>query len=115
MKTKLKNKFEKRIHAQLKRAKANFKYESEKIPYVIASHYCPDFTISTPLGKVYVECKGYFRPEDKRKLIAVKRLNPHLDLRILFYARKEQYIKWANKHGFRFAVERIPKEWLNGL
>ncbi|SRR5260221_6647742 len=112
---KLRNKFESRIHRQLTRAKASFKYESEKIPYYIASHYLPDFVIVTATGKIYLECKGYFRPEDKRKLVAVKRLNPQLDIRILFYARKEQYIKWATKNGFRYAVERIPKDWLEGL
>lgn len=113
--TELKNKFETRIFRQLKRAKVVFKYEAEKIPYVIASHYCPDFVISCPNGKIYVECKGYFRPEDKRKLVAVKRNNPNIDLRIVFYARKEQYIKWAEKNHIRWAVERIPTEWLNGL
>lgn len=109
------NKFEARVHRQLKRAKVTFKYEGEKIAYIIASHYCPDFILYTPLGKIYVECKGYFRPEDKRKLAAVKRLNPQLDIRILFYAHREQYIKWAEKHGFRYAVEKIPKEWIDGL
>ena len=109
------NKFEKRINSQLKRAKVPFKYEPEKIPYVLACHYIPDFVLSTPLGKVYIECKGYFRPEDKRKLAAVKRLNPQLDIRIVFYARREQYIKWADKHGFKWAIERVPREWLSGL
>lgn len=112
---KTRNKFELKIYRQLKRSKCSFNYESEKIAYVIASHYTPDFILTTPLGKIYIECKGYFRPEDKRKLVAVKRLNPQLDLRLLFYARKPQYVKWAVKNGFKFAVEKIPKEWLNGL
>ena len=126
---KTKNKFESRINRSLKRSLVNkvdvdgnvvaskviFKYEGERIPYVLAGHYTPDFILTTPLGKIYIECKGYFRPEDKRKLAAVKRQHPELDIRILFYAAKEQYIKWATKHGFRYAVEKIPKEWLNGL
>lgn len=122
---KLRNKFEKKIHRQLVKSEVSFSYESEKIAYVIASHYTPDFILTTPLGKIYIECKGYFRPEDKRKLVAVKRLNPQLDLRLLFYApdkitrsvqrRLDQYIKWAVKNGFKFAVERIPNEWLHGL
>ena len=112
---KLRNKFETRIFRQLKRAKVNFTYEAEKIPYILARHYIPDFILMTPTGKVYIETKGYLRPEDKAKMVAVKKLNPQLDIRILFYARKEQYIKWAVKHGFRYAIEKIPKEWLNGL
>lgn len=112
---KLKNNFEKKIHRQLKRAKVQFSYESERIPYVLACHYVPDFVIRTPLGLVYIECKGYFRPEDKRKLIAVKKLNPHMDLRILFYSTSPKNIKWAERHGFKYAVSSIPKEWMVGL
>lgn len=112
---KIRNKFEKKIERQLKRAKVSFKYESEKIAYYWASHYIPDFVITLPNGKIYVECKGYFRPEDKRKLVAVKRLNPSIDLRIVFYAHKKPSIKWAEKHGFKWAVERIPKNWLEGF
>lgn len=48
-------------------------------------------------------------------MVAVKKLNPHLDIRILFYAHKPQYIKWAERNGFRWAVETIPKEWLDGF
>jgi predicted nuclease of restriction endonuclease-like RecB superfamily len=93
----------------------NYTYESEKIPYVIASHYIPDFILSTPFGSVYIECKGYLRPEDKRKLCAVKRQHPEMDIRILFYSLNKKYIKWAEKTGFRWAVGRIPKEWIDGF
>lgn len=114
-KLKLRNQFEKRIYQQLKRAKTRFKYESEKIPYVLAGHYIPDFIIETCSGKVYVEAKGYLRPEHKRKMVAVKRQHPNLDIRMLFYSRSKQNIKWAERNSFRWAIEKIPKEWLNGL
>jgi predicted nuclease of restriction endonuclease-like RecB superfamily len=110
-----KNLFEANVAKQIKRSKVPFKYEPEKIPYVIASHYIPDFVLSTPLGKVYVECKGYFRPEDKRKLLAIKRQHPERDIRILFYAQRSSYIKWCERHGFKYAVEKIPREWYKGL
>src|SRR5271166_716711 len=100
----MRNKFEKRIHRQLKRAKTVFTYETEKIPFVIASHYIPDFILQTPLGKIYVECKGYLRPEDKRKLIAVKRQYPNKDIRLLFYAENKKQIKWAERVGCRYAI-----------
>lgn len=112
---KLKNKFEKLLYLQLKRSKISFKYESEKIPYVLASHYIPDFPVFTPLGKIYIEGKGYLRPEDKRKLIAVKRQHPEMDIRIVFYSYNVKYIKWAERNGFRYAIGKIPKDWLNGL
>ena len=111
---KTRNKFEQKIERQLKKAKVSFKYESEKIPYVIAGHYIPDFILNTRLGKVYLETKGHFRPEAKRKMSAVKRLHPELDIRILFYSLKKKDIRWAEKHGFKYAIDTIPKEWLDG-
>lgn len=109
------NKFEKKIQGQLKRSKLWFRYEDERIPYVLAKHYIPDFILRTPTGLLYIECKGYLRPEDRAKLAAVKRQHPNKDIRIVFYQRKERDVKWATKQGFRFAIERIPKEWLEGL
>lgn len=112
---KTKNKFEQRIYNLLKRKKISFKYESERIPYIFTGYYLPDFVLSTPKGKVYIETKGYFRPEHKRKMASVKKLNPQLDIRILFYSKKEKDIKWADKNGFIWAVETIPEEWLEGM
>lgn len=112
---KTRNKFETRIFNSLKRRKVSFKYESEKIPYIFSGHYIPDFVIQTPNGKVYIETKGYLRPEHKRKMVAVKKLNPALDIRILFYARKAKDIRWAEKAGFVYAIETIPSEWFEGF
>lgn len=112
---KTRNKFERRIELSLKRSKVSFKYESEKIPYIIAAHYIPDFIISTPLGKIYVECKGYLRPEDKRKLLAVRKTNPWMDLRLCFYREVKSQVKWAEKNGFKYSIEDIPEEWTHGL
>lgn len=112
---KLRNKFEKKIYAQLRRKRANFEYERDKFPYVLASHYIPDFTVHTGFGKLYIETKGYLRPEDKRKLVAVKKQHPEIDLRIVFYADNKKNIKWAEKNGFRWSIGTIPKEWLDGL
>jgi len=109
----LKNHFEKRIHRQLTKAKVQFKYESERIPYILARHYVPDFVLMAPTGKIYIETKGYLRPEDKSKLVAVKKLHPTMDLRILFYSYNKKYIKWAEKNFIPWAVDKIPKEWLS--
>lgn len=109
------NKFEQKIFNQLKRKKIKFKYESERLPYIFSGYYLPDFVLTTPNGTVYVETKGYFRPEHKRKLVAVKKLNPALDIRLLFYARKPKDIRWAEKNGFLYAIETIPESWMTGL
>jgi predicted nuclease of restriction endonuclease-like RecB superfamily len=109
------NKFEKKIYQQLKKAKVKFGYETERITYLLSGYYLPDFVIETPYGRVYIETKGYLRPEHKRKMCAVKKLHPEIDLRILFYSHNKKYIKWAEKNGFRYAVDTIPKEWLDGL
>lgn len=114
-KRKPRNAFEKSGWNFLRRVKAKFSYESERIPYVIAGHYIPDYIILTTTGKLYVEYKGYLRAADKRKLVAVKRQHPELDIRIVFYATNKSYIRWAEKHGFRWAVGKIPIDWLNGL
>ena len=111
----MRNSFEKRIHRSLKRNKVSFGYECERLTYVLAGSYIPDFVIRCPNGKLYIETKGYLRPEDKRKLIAVKRQHPEIDLRIVFYSENKKYIKWCIKHGFKYAIGSIPKDWLNGL
>lgn len=115
LKKKPKNKFETRTHRQLTRAKIKFKYESERLPYILARHYVPDFVIETKLGKIYLETKGYLRPEHRAKMVAVKKQHPEKDIRILFYSRKARDIKWAEKHGFRYAIDTIPREWFNEL
>lgn len=112
---KLRNKFETKIAAQLKWAKVKFSYESEKIPYVLAGHYIPDYVITTSSGKIYIEAKGHFRPEAKRKMVAVKRQHPELDIRMVFYRYSAKYEKWSIKHGFKYAWGVVPQEWLEGF
>jgi hypothetical protein len=112
---KVRNKFERKTQLFLRRQKIKFEYETEKIAYVLCRHYIPDFIIYTPLGKIYVECKGYLRPEDRAKLLAVKRQNPGKDIRILFYREVKTQIRWAEKNGFRYSISEIPLEWLEGL
>lgn len=112
---KTRNRFELKTEKQLQKANILYEYEAERIPYLLARHYIPDFILYTPLGKVYVECKGYLRPEHKSKMVAVKKLNPKLDIRILFYADTKKNTRWADKAGFRWAIGEIPDEWLEGL
>lgn len=112
---KTRNKFEAKIYAQLKRSRKVFDYEADRIPYLFAGHYIPDFRVTTSTGTLYIETKGYLRPEDKRKLVAVKKCNPHLDIRIVFYAFTKKNVAWATRNSFRYAIGNIPKEWLEGM
>ena len=114
-KIKVKNKFERKILEQLQCSGLPVKYESRRIPYVLAGHYIPDYTLSTPLGEIYIESKGHFRPEAKRKMVAVKRQHPELDIRIVFYRYDSKNERWAIKHGFKHAWGDVPDEWLDGF
>ena len=106
------NKFELRLYSALRKQRASFKYESEKILYTYSGHYTPDFVVETKQGKIYIEAKGYFRPEDKRKIAAVKKCNPTLDIRLVFYSVSKVNIRWAEKYGFPYAIGDIPQDWM---
>lgn len=108
----MRNKFEERLHKQLKKAKVKFKYESEKLEYILIRKYIPDFVLEGKGKKIYIEAKGYLRPEHRSKMVAVKKAFPDIDLRIVFYSSKPKDIRWANKHKFPYAIGKIPKEWM---
>jgi hypothetical protein len=95
-----------------------YEYESTKVPYVIQHNYTPDFLL--PNG-VYLECKGYWDPDDRRKIKAVKEQNPDLDIRMVFQSpfnkiskkSKTTYAQWCDKHGIPWtSFTNIPLEWL---
>lgn len=121
-----KGNFEPEVYKRLKELKRKFKsfsieYETEKIPYtrVTKGNYWPDFPIKKKDGSVfYIEAKGYLRPFDVVKLISVKTLYPDIDLRLVFQRNNKMsgrknltYCDWAQKHGFKCAVETVPEEW----
>lgn len=114
-KRKPRNKFEISLDKDLAQSKIKYKYESERIAYVRAGHYRPDFVLESSRGKIYIEAKGYFRPEHKSILRAVKICNPSLDIRLVFYSYKLENIRWAERHGFPYAISKIPKEWYDEL
>lgn len=95
-------------------------YETEQLKYIIEGSYTPDFTVERADGSVmFIEAKGYFDYQARRKMEGVKKSNPDADVRILFQQDKPlrkrgkmRYSDWAQKHGFTFAVgEQLPKEW----
>jgi len=95
-----------------------YEYESEKVPYTIQHNYTPDFVLP---NYVYLETKGYWDPADRRKILAVKRDNPAIDLRMVFQSpynkinknSKTTYAKWCEKHDIPWtSYHNIPLEWL---
>lgn len=95
-----------------------YEYESKKVPYVLQCNYTPDFIL---VNGIHLETKGRFTPEDRRKILAVKKDNPDLDLRMVFQApfnkidkrSKTTYASWCDKHDIKWcAYHSIPIEWL---
>lgn len=121
------NRFEQKTGEHLAQEGVQFEYETERLSYTVEGQYTPDFILITKRGrKIYIETKGNglsFDGHVKRKMIAVKKAHPELDIRILFYSdgkcgpkRKDgtfmRQMEWAAKYGFKAAVKDIPKEWL---
>lgn len=122
------NRFEQKTAEYLKSRKESFTYEKTKFDYVVEGKYLVDFSIIKKNNKMmHIETKGNglsFDAHARRKLIAVKKAHPNLDLRILFYSdgkagpvRKDgtfmRQSDWATKHGFRYAIKEIPEEWFD--
>ena len=123
---KLKNKEQPKYRSNLEKDIANlleglgvsFQYESEKLSYTIEHNYTPDFVHP---NYTYLEAKGYWAAEDRRKILAVKRDNPDVDLRMIFQSpyntiskkSKTTYAQWCDKHDIPWtSYKDIPIEWL---
>lgn len=110
------SKFEESIFDTAKRSRKTLVHEPHFIPYVMKGSYLPDFQL--PNG-IYVEAKGYLDAAACRKMIAVKKSNPHLDIRFVFQnangkrnkRAKLRNWEWAEKHGFPWAEGTIPLAW----
>ena len=69
----------------------DYEYEGVSYLYTIQHHYTPDFVL--PNG-VCLETKGFWRPEDRRKIKQVISDNPEIDLRMVF---QDPYKKISKK------------------
>jgi hypothetical protein len=103
--TRVKSKYEREVLEN----NPGLRYEPERLEYTLRHTYAYDFL--TPSGTP-IECKGYFRPGDKRKLLQIRKVEGY-DIHLLFMYNRPEMIAWAKKHGFPFAVgTKIPKEWM---
>jgi hypothetical protein len=95
-------------------------YEQHIIEYVkpeTKHKYHPDFKL--PNG-IFVETKGRFLTDDRKKHLLIKAQHPELDIRFLFQNSKSKiskgskttYADWCVKYGFKFADKEIPADWL---
>ena len=112
------SKAEKEFANVLADAKIKFEYEPNRIPYVVSKTYLPDFYL-VDYG-FYIEFKGYFKPSDRTKHMLIKEQNPLIDIRFVFMnanmklnkTSKTSYGFWCDQHGFKWAENKIPDEWL---
>ena len=115
---KFRSKLEEKVATLLKELGVSYEYESTQVPYVIQHNYTPDFLLP---NHVYLETKGYWDAADRRKVLAVKRDNPYIDLRMVFQSpyntiskkSKTTYAQWCDKHDIPWtSYKDIPIDWL---
>ncbi|MEE9302686.1 MAG: hypothetical protein V3U84_02765 [Thiotrichaceae bacterium] len=97
-------------------------YEPEKFKWTPPDrNYTVDFKVMRrDQSFFYVEFKGYLRPQDKRKMRAIRKQYPDLDIRFVFMDAKKKinktsktsYGQWAERHGYQWAEGTIPEAWL---
>jgi hypothetical protein len=110
---------EKRTADFLNKRKVKFQYEEVKLKWqdLRMRTYTPDFVLS---NGIIIETKGRFISSDRTKHLFVKSQHPELDIRFVFSnpraklykGAKSSYGDWCDKHGFQYARETIPVEWL---
>ena len=110
---------EKRTADFLNKRKVKFQYEEVKLKWqdLRMRTYTPDFVLS---NVIIIETKGRFISSDRTKHLFVKAQHPELDIRFVFSnpraklykGAKSSYGDWCDKHGFQYARETIPVEWL---
>lgn len=120
-KTNFKGSFEPIVEKAIKQISAelqiNYEYEPDKFTVSIPTSYTPDFRVDTKSGPVYVECKGYFRPESMAKVKAFVQENPEVKFHIIFQkdnpvykGSKIKYSDWCKKLNISYSVSSLPKE-----
>lgn len=101
------SKFEWDVAKVLKKRKVKASYEPETLNYTLELEYNPDWKT----GGIYLEAKGKFNYIERRKILAVLKSNPGIDLRLIFMRNnkissksKTRYTDWCAKHGIKCSV-----------
>lgn len=112
------SKTEEQVAETLDMFEVSYQYEPGTIPYTLQCKYKPDFVLT---NGIHLEVKGYFPSKDRRKMLAVKRDNPELDIRFVFQrpfnpiykGSSTTYAQWCEKHGFPWcSYYDLPIEWI---
>ena len=135
--TEFRSKFEKSFADKLTKAGLEYVYEGTSLDYLKPinkgwckaceskkvfqrSVYIPDFFF--PEYNFYIECKGKWTGDDRKKHLAVRETNPDVDIRFVFMSDNKlhknsstRYSDWCIQHGFSFTIggrsAEIPKGW----
>jgi hypothetical protein len=100
-----------------------FEYESTKLDYTLRKKYTPDFSIPG----VHVEVKGWWPPEDRTKLKAVRLAHPD-DIILVVLSRpnttisktsKTTYAQWCDKWGISWVPfdkdPAVVRQWVENV
>ena len=114
-----------RFYADNIEGKRGFKsdYEPDSFQYTVEETrtYTPDFRITSKSGHTfYIEYKGVLDLETRKKMVRVRQQHKNVDIRFVFQkatnkirkGSKTSYGDWADKEGFLWADNILPKEWL---
>ena len=112
------SKLEERVCADLDNRGHKYGYETMKLEYTVVHKYNPDLVLD---NGIIVEIKGLFTGADRSKHLKVKQAHPDADIRFVFQrahtrlskTSKTTYAMWCDKHGFKWAEQKVPEEWLN--
>lgn len=122
------------VAEQLNTLGHSFGYETDKIPYIKPStthKYTPDFVLSNGTKTIYIETKGIWDSDDRKKHLLIREQHPELDIRFVFsYSKKKirkgsqtTYADICNGKGrgkfknttWQYADKLIPIEWLKEI
>tara|TARA_X000001388_G_C2188717_1_gene106618 strand:- start:336 stop:779 length:444 start_codon:yes stop_codon:yes gene_type:complete len=119
LKAKYRSGLEKQTALVLSECQKKVRYELLKIEWEDLRYrtYTPDFQLD---NGIFIETKGIFDSEDRRKHVEIRRQHPELDIRFIFSnakaklykGAKSRYCDWCEKNEFLYSHRLIPKEWL---
>ena len=119
LKAKYRSGLEKQTALVLSECQKKVRYELLKIEWEDLRYrtYTPDFQLD---NGVFIETKGIFDSEDRRKHVEVRRQHPELDIRFVFSnakaklykGAKSRYCDWCEKNNFLYSHRLIPQGWL---
>jgi hypothetical protein len=113
------------VSMQINQTEYPLNYETETLKYIVPERkakYTPDFVFTKRNGDImYVETKGRWMPDDRKKHLLVKEQHPDLDIRIVFQSAKSKlrkgskttYADYCDKHGIKWAEKIIPQAWID--